>query len=485
MNPPWLVSRVSRCLLVVMVLGGGTHWAQEPKEKEWPEPFRSFIPEAQKHVVDFPLVPVGTTYGRHKTFTVRLDEKPIIMGGHRFGCVRFVVPAGEAREMVWAFSVPPAWANWYILPATGSMKGFQNWLDADRLYEELPATLACPAHLQTLDADNFKPGETYVLWFHTEQPSPAAATLSGMINFLPPSKGEWKIEDIEKTLDLKTAKMESQATYFKSRGAKALYDKRFFTRDEADSCIDNLLFARRHLKVAGGGWFIATTKGPSDCRLQPELAAIQAAYGDADFALPGRDRRIFDQTAPENETAYYYDHIVFLVQEKRGKARVLNVTSVANDTSAVRPTRDGLTWGDVPLPQLALRIFYRDRKEIARLAYWGDGGAKVLSGELPNDTFQQQDEDGSREELKYLGDGNWEERRTYANGQVRRTATLQAHMYQGITRTFFPDGKPQAEGHYEKGRLDGVLKQWKQTGESRELHFKAGERVRDEDAEAK
>lgn len=485
MNPPWLVSCVLRCLLAVVLLGVGTNVAQEPDVKEWREPFRSFFPEAQKHVADFPLVPVTTTYGRHQTFSIRLDQKPIVIGGHRFGCVRFVAPPGEAREMVWAFSVPAAWGNWYILPATGSMKGFQNWFDADRLYEELPATVECPAHLQTLEADRFKPGETYILWFNTEQADPAPATLSGVISFLPPSKGEWKSEDIEKTLALKAAKKEAQAAYFKSRGAKAIYDKRFFPRDEADSCMDNLLFARRHSKVAGDGWFIGMTKGPSDCRLQPELAAIRAAYGEPDFSLPGKERQAFEQDAPENETAYYYDYIVFLVREKNGKACVMNVTSVPNDTSAVHPSRDGLTWGDVPLPQLALRIFYRDRKEIAHVAFWGDGSAKLLSGELPRETFLQQNEDGSREELKYLGEGNWEERRTYANGQVRRTATLQGHMYQGITRTYFSDGKPQAEGHYDKGRLDGVLKQWKQTGEMRELHFKAGERVPDTATEAK
>lgn len=87
--------------------------------------------------------------------------------------------------------------------------------------------------------------------------------------------------------------------------------------------------------------------------------------------------------------------------------------------------------------------------------------------------------------LKYLGDGKWEERATFANGQVQHTATLQGHAYQGDFHYYFADGKPQAEGHYEKGKLDGVLKQWRPSGESRELHYKAGERVPEKSDEAK
>src|SRR5205814_2177353 len=98
--------------------------------------FRTFIQEAQKHVTELPEVPVGTTAGKHEIFTARLDEKPIVVGEHRFGCVRFVAPKETGRDMVWAFSVPAEWGEWYILPDSGmKMDGFRDWIYADRLYE--------------------------------------------------------------------------------------------------------------------------------------------------------------------------------------------------------------------------------------------------------------------------------------------------------------------------------------------------------------
>jgi len=156
------------------------------------------------------------------------------------------------------------------------------------------------------------------------------------------------------------------------------------------------------------------------------------------------------------------------------------VTSEPTDTSAVKPRVDGLTWGDLPVPGIKLRIFYRDKKEIARIAFWGESKARLLSGALPVDTFRKPGgEEAPNEELKYLGDGAWEESSKYGNGQIAKTASLKAHAYQGPMREYFPDGKPQAEANYEKGLLEGTLKQWRENGEHRELHFHAGEVVKD------
>jgi hypothetical protein len=462
--------------------------AQESPE-EIPEPYRTFIPEAQKRVAEFPELPVGTKNFAHKPFSIRLDGKPVVVGEHRFDCVRFVAPTDEPRDMIWAFVLPPKYSSWYILPASGKMTGFRNWLNADRLYQDLPATVNNAARLQTLSAASFKTGETYILWFKEEPDFTGPATLAGAINFLPASADKdkkWEPEEIEQALGLKAATAAEQVAYLQSRGGKALLDKRFFSAGYAQGRIDDLLYARRHLRLLQGGWFIKTTIVIPVCNTEPRLADVQAAYGEPDLVLSGKERRIFDKDAEEDETAYYYDYIVFLVKNKDGQPRIMRVTSEPIDTSTVRARQAGLTWGDMPAQGFRMRIFYRDKKEIARVSFWGESEARLVSGELPKETFQRKnEEDGTSEELQYLGDGNWEERSSYPNGQVERTATLQAHAYQGVLRTFYSDGKPQAEGHYNKGRLDGVLKQWRQTGESRELHYKAGELVREPGGQTK
>jgi hypothetical protein len=77
-------------------------------QDEVPEPFRTFIAEAQGRIGEWPEVPVGTKPGEHRLFTVRLDEKPVVVGEHKFACFRFKVPAEGTRDMVWAFTAPRA-----------------------------------------------------------------------------------------------------------------------------------------------------------------------------------------------------------------------------------------------------------------------------------------------------------------------------------------------------------------------------------------
>lgn len=465
-------------LLALALTCLGCCWAEEPQQQEIPEPYRTFMPEAQKHVAEFPEIPVGISSAEHKFVTVRLDEKPIVVGEHRFGCVRFVAPKDAGRDMVWAFSMPPEWQHWYIIPASGTMAGFRNWLDADCLYEGLPSTLANVAHFQILEAKNFKSGETYILWFKQEKKADGPAMLTAAINFLPPpgEKKKWDIEQIVKGLHLKPAPMADEAAYFNSRGGKALLDKRFFEPSYGEDRIGDLLYALRH-DVMNNGWFVKMNVIIPVCKTEPLLSDVQAAYGDADLVLPPKDRQLFyGKDAPEGEAAYYYDHFAFLVKDVRGKPRIVRVTSDSEDVSPVRPQHEGLTWNDVPLANLKLRIFYRDRKEIARIAFWGEEGAKLLSGDLPEDTYTRAGDDVITEQkLKYLGKGAWEYKSVYVNGQTQQTYALKDHALQGPLHAYYPDGKPQAEANYDKGRLDGALKQWSEDGQSSERHFKAGE----------
>jgi hypothetical protein len=66
------------------------------------------------------------------------------------------------------------------------------------------------------------------------------------------------------------------------------------------------------------------------------------------------------------------------------------------------------------LPEIDLRIFYRDKKEIARIAFWGEAKAQLLSGELPAGKYRRTDEEGKvQEELELRGNGEWDYRGYY------------------------------------------------------------------------
>jgi hypothetical protein len=458
-----------------------TSMAQTPDANEVPEPFRTLVVEAPKRVSEFPEVSVGTKSGAHQAFTVRLDEKPLVIGGeHRFGCFRFKTPKEPSLDMVWIFTVPPEWSQWYILSAEGAMEGFRHWLAADRLYEGFPPPIKDQAYLQTLEAGSLKPDSTYIIWFYQKAPSKGPATLTAAINFLPGKKkdAEWDHEQIEKGLGLKSAPAARQVEQLGSRGGRILLDARFFRPKYAELRIDNLLTSLRHSRSFGGGMFIEMRMQVPPCGTDPLLADIIAAHGEADLVLSADERRLFSEEGEDVRSVCYYDRFGFVLGGDTKKQHIYGVLTQASDVSEVRPRRDGLTWGDVPLPEVNLRVFFRDKKEIARVAFWGNENARVISGELPAETYRRDFDNGTiAEELIHAGGGEWEYRAFTEEGQPVRTAKLVKHAFHGILRDTYPDGKPRAEAPYKNGKLDGVLKQWNRNGEMQERMFRDGKPV--------
>ncbi len=466
--------------------------ARGADDEKVPESVQALVPEAQKHVADFPEVPVGTKAGEHQLFTVALDKKPLMVGADQYGCVRFTAPLGLPQDMVWVFSVPSEWAEWYIIPATGEMDGFKNWRDADRLYTDLPATKDNPAKLQTLEASSFEPGATYILWFKLNPPAEAASPqLIGAINFLPPlddKQKRWDADAIEAGLGLKMASTAAQVDYTKSRGGKALLDRKLFTRAFADGCVDGMLTAVRSFKRFKDGTYLEIqTQLP--CDPGPLAADLVSAAGEPDLIISAKERLQLAELAkakekPEKDVAeYFYDHFIFFVHEGKGGPRVVAVSGRAINAAQAQANQDGLTVSDAPIQETPLRIFYRDRKEIARIAFWNTSAAQVISGEIPKETFRRGDIGEESEELKYLGDGKWEYRSLYPGGEkVATTAAYEKHAQQGMEHSFYLNGKPRSDAPYDMGEVDGVVKTWDEDGKSHEYRYRAGRYVPDADA---
>jgi len=72
------------------------------------------------------------------------------------------------------------------------------------------------------------------------------------------------------------------------------------------------------------------------------------------------------------------------------------------------------------------------------------------------------------------------EKRTeyYTNGQIQLECELQGGVRAGQCQRYWPDGKPQASGRYEDGRMSGTWTFWNQDGSedsSRSGRYVAGE----------
>jgi len=112
-----------------------------------------FLKEMQAVAGDIREIKPGLEVG--KAVTTELPMNPF---GVRLDAVKFTVPAGGPRDMIWSFVAPPAMRNWYILPAKGPrIQGF-------RRFERVPARGGTRIY-QFLGAHALKPGHEYVLWF--------------------------------------------------------------------------------------------------------------------------------------------------------------------------------------------------------------------------------------------------------------------------------------------------------------------------------
>ena len=129
----------------------------------------SFTGPLQSVAPRFREVPVSTEPGKAACHKLTLNTR-----GKKIDAVRFRVPEGEPRDMVWAFLPTKTLVGWYILPTAGEMQGFAKfWRPSARgtLGKKAPADVD-RVILQSLAAKHLKPGQEYLLWFRFEDDKP-------------------------------------------------------------------------------------------------------------------------------------------------------------------------------------------------------------------------------------------------------------------------------------------------------------------------
>jgi hypothetical protein len=129
----------------------------------------------------FPLLSVSTEPGNAiwNKLTLNRREKWI-------DAIRFRVPEGEPRDLLWAMISNETRYEWYIFAVDGQpMKGFsRNWYykPQDVLGDRTPAG-AKDLMFQTLPASSLRPGAEYVIWLKFRHGKPRPTYIA--INLLP------------------------------------------------------------------------------------------------------------------------------------------------------------------------------------------------------------------------------------------------------------------------------------------------------------
>ncbi len=462
------------CLLASVALSAET--------PEIPEPYRSLPGKLQARAAEFPLVPVTQGDTPARVGTILLNQRPEVFANNQaFDAVRFRTPKDPGLDLVWAFVAPQGWRHWYILPVEGTMEGFQNWLNADRAYAGFTFDSERPLTLQTLSADRLKPDTEYLIWFSQQNHVPDRdAPLQLALHFAPgkADHGDWDHEAVEQALGLVEAHATIQADFLRSRGARLLLNPDFFTADYAASRIKDCLDTRRSTQTSGGFYVTMQIIIPP-CDSSPLLSEIVATHGEPNLVLPGAQRVLFEDK-PDHETRatdlHYYDYFALEVNSSEPNPRVKRVVAQAFDTSAANAAIDGPTWGDVPLPGIDLRIFYIDRREVARVGHWGAPDARLISGKIPAGTYTQTYPTGElMESLTHDGKSGWDYVSHYRSGPVYRRSTLKDFRWHGLLTDYHENGRPRAELPFENGLRHGTLKQWDEAGNLLgEREFKGG-----------
>ncbi len=129
----------------------------------------------------FPLLTVSTEPGQSIWNKLTLNRR-----GKWIDAVRFRVPDGPPRDMLWSFISNETRYEWYIFAVDGQpMQGFaRNWYykPQDLLGDRTPAG-AKDLVLQTLPASSLRPGAEYVIWMKFRHGKPRPTYVA--INLLP------------------------------------------------------------------------------------------------------------------------------------------------------------------------------------------------------------------------------------------------------------------------------------------------------------
>ena len=139
----------------------------------------AFLAALQSVAELLPETPVATEPGNVPSIGLKLNIHNRGVDG-----LRFRVPKGKPRDLVWCFVIPPGWNYvWNIAPVTDRLPGgFKNY-HCHHEYVPDPTDAVTGVRkevvvLQFLAAENLEPGREYILWFDFKDSGVAEVEIS-------------------------------------------------------------------------------------------------------------------------------------------------------------------------------------------------------------------------------------------------------------------------------------------------------------------
>ncbi len=397
---------------------------------------------------------------------ILLGETPLDFGeGDVFDGFRFTVPEGQkGKDFIWFTSIPPHWFHWYILPLDEQDKpGFEVYFPPVKLYksDNRVRLRSHPRIFQTLDADYFTEGHSYVIWFRRTQPMMVDSKVNFRFAFAERPDEGWKHDHLEKILKLEPQPAKKQMNRFGSRGAKALLDKQLFDPAYGKNAASVLISQIEELTTnpRSRGHLERTFQV---AQTQPSLKQIQEKLGKEDFFRSARESALLKESGsplfrPGVEEAldtYYYDFFGFQVSPDDPEQRVVRV--VSHGLSFQVFPRKAASHRLVMLDSINLAMFYDNGKEIGRIYHLNDTRHKTVAIQDPPPGIYKRK--GMQYDFK--GDGILEFNVFYPSGNPRETLRLQDHLLHGECTSYFPDGQVAIQSHYQNGKLHGKHTQY-------------------------
>jgi len=396
--------------------------------------------------------------------TARVQDTYVLDG------FRFTVPASaEGLDFVWYFNAPTAWGHWYICPVEGDMEGgFKTWLNADKLYATIDRVDEKQRLriLQTLDGEDFKSGQEYILWFRKVEEE-GGTDLRGRFCFAP-KDDDWGYDNIEEALSLKPMGLQHQVQNLESKGGTILLDETYFDREYAARQIDNVFLSLRQTRRMRGGFFITMEIACPPCRTRPSYAKIRAKYGEADFVQTAEETEKVllhaghDLEEEDSITTYYYDYFGFEVSSDDKKESVQRVVTHAIDYSILQPKDNGAHFESISMKNLT--VFHKDYKEVGRIYYFLEGEKKPLCTQDPPKAEYKR----GNEVLEYMGNGKWSWMSYSQDGKLARVVPFENHQMNGMAEGYHQNGEKSFVASYKNGMLDGAVIKYSQEGEETE-----------------
>lgn len=408
----------------------------------------------------FPLVTLGEKRGTPEPVEVNLGQILIPVPNRGVAvAVRIRTPKAPLQDFAWAFTAPRDWRPFYFGTKDGAKIDSISWLEADRAYGNLPAATGSIVRFQSFAARSLQPDQEYLLGLINPLPSPDPFTLKARVTFTPEKRSHfaehWHWEAFEKELQLLPGTPEESVAVLKSRGGRILLDHHLFPAAFGREKVGAMIASIREEKI----------HDPSGHPLPdrpalhgPHLAAITQRHGAPDLVLSAKDiSAIQPTTNARSDTAAvsvaWYDYVGFFFQPEDPTRTVIAVEVQGCDLSLYQPRQDGLVWSAVPSPSFPLTVYFKDRKEIARIANPGTSEARLLSGSLVKGQYSRAIDPRYIENLTYLGDGNWDYMMLDPNGKVTRTMHYKNHARHGAMKDFNPDGTVQGVIWFDRGEV--------------------------------